>query len=106
MAFQFPTDSASMRDMIDVVRVADQAAAASNRRAASTGTASTSSAPIRVVPLASQGLSLPEWKPPAALAAAAHYDKRSGSNYKKGGMTASARADGIAQRGKTKGRYL
>jgi hypothetical protein len=26
--------------------------------------------------------------------------------YKKGGMTASSRADGIAQRGKTKGRFI
>ena len=30
----------------------------------------------------------------------------SGKGMKKGGMTASRRADGIAQRGKTKGRYL
>jgi len=29
-----------------------------------------------------------------------------GDTYKKGGMTASARADGIAQRGKTRGRIV
>ena len=37
--------------------------------------------------------------------AAREYEAYQGAGYKKGG-TASSRADGIAQRGKTKGKYL
>ena len=33
-------------------------------------------------------------------------ENAAGDTYKKGGLTASSRADGIAQRGKTKGRFV
>jgi hypothetical protein len=38
--------------------------------------------------------------------AAREYEAYQGAGYAKGGMTASARADGIAQRGKTRGTII
>jgi hypothetical protein len=38
--------------------------------------------------------------------AAREYEAYQGAGYKKGGMTASKRADGIAQRGKTRGTII